>query len=453
MHSPRATRALQWLAETDPAVGLLALWCPHRDATPQTGPASSAAPSVAPPAWTDGTTVFYGPGFETLDLPCQAGVAAHQVLHVALRHVQRGRALHLRLGDGFDEPLFQIATDAILNEALIAAGHLLPRPCLTLCELLAAALGRQVPRDQALADWDCESLYRALAAPGPDLPPTPRQTPQQGRRGSDQGSGAGEGSGNDPAARARALALRQGHCPDMDLSQADPGGPPALAQASADWRGHVIRALGTGAAAGRGLGVLGFRLADLPRATIPWERHLRHLLGQALSVAPRPDWARPSRSHAALCDLAQRQNRPEPPFAPGLRRLHLRPRVVLALDASGSVTDQDLALLSGQVAAIARRSGAALHLLVFDTGLHVDRPLPAHEAARALRALVLPRGGGTDFGPMLARAQALAPSALVVLTDLEAPLPPRPGRLPVIWAVPAAPPLPPAWGRVIVLAH
>ena len=138
-HSARATRALQALAEADPAFAALALWIDHRDAeSPDDAPADTRLDGDAQaPAWTDGRTIFYGPAFEDLAADVQMGVAAHQILHVALRHPARDRAMRLRLGEEADPRLFNIAADALVNETLVAAGYSVPRPCVLLLPLHA----------------------------------------------------------------------------------------------------------------------------------------------------------------------------------------------------------------------------------------------------------------------------------------------------------------------------
>jgi predicted metal-dependent peptidase len=62
-------------------------------------------------------------------------------------------------------------------------------------------------------------------------------------------------------------------------------------------------------------------------------------------------------------------------------------------------------------------------------------------------------GGGTDFTPLLERADLYRPDIAVVLTDLEGPARFHP-RWPVIWAVPEshASAVPP-FGQLLTLAH
>jgi len=102
-HSARAGRALQSLAETDPALAALSLWCDHRD-----GDATRSS----------GVVITYGPDFTARPLHEQIALAAHHILHVALRHSARMQALATRFGPGFDAALFNLAADALVNEAL-----------------------------------------------------------------------------------------------------------------------------------------------------------------------------------------------------------------------------------------------------------------------------------------------------------------------------------------------
>ena len=127
--------------------------------------------------------------------------------------------------------------------------------------------------------------------------------------------------------------------------------------------------------------------------------------------------------------------------------------MVIALDTSSSITDDALSLLTAECTAIARRTRAELHLIPFD-----DSPAPAIRldpatAATQLKTMQAPRGGGTAFAPAFAAAAALNPSILIVLTDLEAPLPAKP-RFPVIWAIPDARHAPRAqWGTTLDLSR
>lgn len=426
-HSARATRALQVLAETDPALAALSFWCAHRDD-------DGAPPGGATlAAWSDATSIHYAARFAALPLAEQVGLCAHHILHVAFRHAGRERAMALREGPDFDPARFALGCDAIVNDTVLAAGYALPRPAVRLSELVPHALGR----DGALAEWDCERLYKALSQP--------------------PGGRAGGGSGDADRLRAQAGARaaeygdEAGFEPDIDSQNSPAAGPDETAEDS-EWRQRVIRALEEGRRAGVGLGRIGHRIGDLPRSDTAWELLLRGLASRALLHRPRPNARRPAARWLAMDSLARARGRPSPPFAHAMRRMDAAPRIAVGLDCSGSIDAAPLARLGAELSAIARRSGAETHVLVFDEAVRGRWQVPASRAGAGLLTRALPRGGGTDFAPVIAEAAALDPSLIVILSDLDGPMGPDP-RLPVLWAVPEGRPPEPPFGRVVSLAR
>jgi predicted metal-dependent peptidase len=124
---------------------------------------------------------------------------------------------------------------------------------------------------------------------------------------------------------------------------------------------------------------------------------------------------------------------------------------VLGIDSSGSVTGADLAHFAAQIERIGRRMVAETHVLIFDEEVRAHHRMRGGGWARTLGEWSFARDGGTSFVGMLESAAALAPSAVVVLTDLDGPVGPPPGRAPVIWACPAPPAARPPFGKVLVL--
>ncbi len=396
-HSARAAQALAALVEEDPAIAALSLWCAHRD-----GPATC----------TRGSTITYGPDFAALTPHEQRGLAAHHVLHVALRHSARLSNMAARLGDRFDPERWNLAADALVNEALLLAGHALPRPAVSLAALLEEA-GRPAPDPAtALGAWDVDRLYHALPAP--------------------EGAGGGE--------------ARRGFAPDLAPEAGDAS---TATEDEAAWRQHLARALNAGRRAGRGLGTIGHRIADIPAPRTPWELVLRGLLARAVTREPRPAPTRPARRWLAGTAQAARAGTAPPGFQPGTRANTTVPRIAVALDASGSIDGDRLAVFWGEVTGIARRLRAELHLIVFDDAVrHLSRVEPGTVPVPP----PLPRGGGTDFAPPIAAAGALGAATIVLLTDLDGEPGPAP-RLPVIWAVPDAQGLAAPFGRVLDLSR
>ena len=402
-HSQRARMALAQMGDVDPAIAALALWCTHRDHDRDTE--------------TDGDTILYGPSFTQLSPPEQIGLTAHHVLHVALRHSARQAEMAARLGRGFKPKLYALAADAMVNEALLAGGHALPRPAVRAKELIDLLPGLDTIAPNILAEWDTDRLYHALAAP---LEGDPSQV--------------------NPAVEDYMLKRR--FAPDLTSKG-------SFETQNDVWATRVEQALELGRAAGVGIGAALIRCGDLPSSEVPWERHLRRLLLKAVSDVPRVSHKRPAARWVAQDAAARSAATPSPAFQPGFARDLRKPRIIVALDTSSSVTDTQLDLFAAEVLGIQRRSDAELHLWGFDTSLHSQVRL---DHADALKRLELRRGGGTDFGPVFAASQRLDPSLLIVLTDLDAPLPANP-RHPVIWAVPCAIARKPAFGTVLAMAR
>ncbi len=409
-HSTRAERALRRLAEDDPTLGALALWCQHRD-----------DPAEGLRAVSTATTIRYGTAFEALPLAEQAAVAAHHILHIALGHARRADALERRFGAAFEGEVYNLAADAVVNDVLAAAGYTLPRPYPTLEGTLAA--GGIVGEDTSAARWDADTLYVRLMA----------------RRGAQGGDGG---------------AVRDYACSRGFEADLEPGAGAGEDVASeADWRERLARALEAGRAAGRGIGARVGRFADMPEPRVPWEVLLRGMLARVLAEGPRPSHARPARHWVAADAAARAGGGPTPGFEPGTERRRRIPSVAVALDVSTSIDAARLALFAAQIAGIGQRAGAEVHVLVFDEEVRSETRLRGRNWAGEIAAIPLAEGGGTDFRPALARARALAPSAIVVLTDLEGPVGEAPGQIPVIWAVPDGLPGPPPFGRVVSLAR
>jgi predicted metal-dependent peptidase len=417
----RGTRAIQHMVEYAPATGGLALWIAHRDGGPDGALIT-----------TDGRSIRYGEAFERLPLPEQAGLVAHEVLHIALRHPQRYLELRSLLGD-VDLELFTIAADAIVNSALSHLSWLvLPPRAVQLEALLEAALDLRQPVEKSLLEWDVERLYRAL---------DDRRSPDTGaRRSAEQGTGDGSErmratdtetatrprprEDGPRSARARALAtdLVADLRPDPDQTTA----PEDEAEAAREWTERLLR----GHASDGEFSMLRTLPADLPRTRTPWQQLLRTALARSLAMKPDVSWSRPARSYIAnqgRCGPARRL-----PWEPGITTAKRVPKLVVIVDISGSIDDDLLERFAREIDAITRRQDAGLVVIAGDD--RVRQVVQVEPGRSSLGAMSCAGGGGTDFTPLLEEAGAHRPDACVVLTDLDGPARVRP-RWPVIWAV------------------
>ncbi len=444
----RGTRAIQRLVEFAPSTGGLALWVRHQD-LPQ--------PIDPGPVTTDGTTLYYSAGLERLPIALQAGLIAHAVLHIALRHTQRYLGLQARLGD-VDLALFNICADAIVNSALSHLSWLeLPATAVRLDQLLLSALGIRPGVEKALLEWDVERLYRAI-----DDRQGPRQGPRQTSRG-DQPSDLGtQHTGQDGirshqpvddstqvqtredgprSARVRAAGAETPRdlFPDANAETR----PEHEAEQTREWSERLMRAH-----AGDGPhSMLRALLADLPRIRTPWEQILRAQLARGLAMQPSLSWSRPARSY--LANQGRLAGGQRMPWEPGISSTRPVARLVVIVDVSGSIEDPLLERFAAEIESITRRLEAGLILVIGDR--QVQRVAHFEPGRSDLRQVKFNGGGGTDFTPLLEEADRYHPDIGVVLTDLDGPTRFRP-RWPVIWAVPESPTTPePPFGRKLVL--
>ena len=396
----RGTRAVQRLVEYAPSTGGLALWIAHCDI------ATTDGPLIA----TDGRTIEYAPAFGKLPLPAQAGLVAHEVLHVALRHPQRFADLRRLIGDA-DRELFNVCADAIVNSALGHLGWLaLPPQAVTLERLLSETLGIRQPVEAALLEWNVERLYRAI----------------DDRRENDPKR---EGSREDGPASSRARVLGAKDAIDLLIRPDTEGPPEGEAERSREWHERIARAhAGDGAHS-----LLRALLADLPVARTPWEQVLRTRLARGLAPRRELSWSRPSRSYIANQGRAGPNRRM--PWEPGHSATRRVPRLAVLVDVSGSIETTLMDRFAREIEAITRRLEAGMVVVIGDDRVqHVEHFEPGRSD---LRSVAFTGGGGTDFTPLLEEADRHRPDIAVFLTDLQGPARFQP-RWPVIWAVPEA---------------
>jgi hypothetical protein len=420
MHVHRGTRAIERMVEYSPSTGGLALWVRHHDLPDE---------AAGPPVVTDGKALYYGAGFDRVPLAAQAGLVAHEVLHIALRHPQRFLQLQQLLGD-VDLQLFNICADAIVNSTLAHVSWLeLPKSAVLLDGLLSAALRLEQTVEKSLLEWDVERLYRAI---------DDRQTGTAGGGREQQQRRAGGGAAVSPGAgrsQARADGPRSAQVRALGAEQVGDlrprpdhrGAPEAEAEEVRTWSERVLRAHASDGVHS----LLRTLIADVARVRTPWEQVLRTQM--ARSLAPKLDvsWSRPARSYIANQGRAGPHRRL--PWTPGLRSSKAVPRLVLIVDVSGSISGKLLQRFAREIEIITRRLEAGLVLVVGDD--RVRRVELFEPGLPDLGRIDCNGGGGTDFTPLLEEADRHKPDLAVILTDLDGPARHRP-RCPVIWAVP-----------------
>jgi predicted metal-dependent peptidase len=204
---------------------------------------------------------------------------------------------------------------------------------------------------------------------------------------------------------------------------------------------HWQRHLAAAAQRAREAGKLAGALARLAEAALAPRLSWRALLAQYLSQLARADYSyqRPHR----------RGGHDGEAVMPSLRS-HAGDLVV-ALDSSGSVSDDDLGQFVAELNAIKGALPVRMVLLACDVALAPDGPW----YFEPWQTLVLPRqfqgGGGTDFLPVFdwVAGMGLRPDALLYFTDADGRFPAVEPDYPVLWLVKGNKPVP--WGRRISL--
>ena len=425
VYTHRGTRAVQYLVEYAPSTGGLALWVGHRDV-----PTGEDAPLIA----TDGHTVSYDAAFEALSLAEQAGLVAHEVLHIGLRHAQRYLDLRQLVGD-VDLRLFNICADAIVNSTIDHLSWLvLPKGSVGLDRLLEEALGLKQPVEKSLLEWDVERLYRAIDDRRRNQSGVPRDSSAGERGGTGKCAPATvearhlDGREDGPRS-ARVRALGASILADLRPDPNKRSAPEGEADEAREWSERILRGhINDGA-----YSLLRALIADVPRTRTPWEHVLRTWLAKGLARRPDLSWSRPSRSYLANQGRGGVHRRL--PWEPGITTAKRVPRLVVVVDVSGSIEDKLMDRFAREIEAISRRQEAGLALIVGDDQVrHVAHFPPGRSG---LREIAFEGGGGTDFTPLLQEADMHRPDLAVVLTDLDGPVGFKP-RWPVVWVVPEA---------------
>jgi predicted metal-dependent peptidase len=205
----------------------------------------------------------------------------------------------------------------------------------------------------------------------------------------------------------------------------------------ADWQVALSQA--HRAAAGRGdlPGGLGRAVGDVLHPPADW----RAVLREFVSAHAKNDfsWARPNRRL-----LAQGL------YLPGLHSEELGD-VVLAVDTSGSISEQLLGAFAAEVNAVLAAFECAVTVLYHDTRIQKVQTWRSADGPLLLDPV---GGGGTSHACVFdwLDQAGLDPACVVCLTDLDTTFPPVVPAVPVLWAVPGGAPRNPPFGRVVPLS-
>lgn len=361
---------------------------------------------------TDARSFYYNPEYiQALSVEQTQFVLAHEALHCALSHFARRQHR--------DKHRWDLACDFAINPLLIGDG-LVP-----------------VPDALALDEFEgmtAEEIYPCLDE-HEDL--NPHDDHLYDEDNSEEGGGNQGGGGSNENEKQQSGSESQQESSEKDGEGA--GKPPPLTkqeqeQLSVQWSQRMAGAAQQAMQAGKMGGALARMIEHLLQPQLPW----RMLLARYMTATARDDynWSRPSRREGSA-------------IMPSLKSNELN--VVVALDTSGSVSDEEMRQFLSEVDAIKGQAHARITLLACDAALAVDGPWTYEPWEKFSLPREFKGGGGTDFRPVfewLKQADQY-PDLLVYFTDGQGDFPEHEPGCPVIWLVKGKAKVP--WGQRIQL--
>ena len=167
-----------------------------------------------------------------------------------------------------------------------------------------------------------------------------------------------------------------------------------------------------------------------PRGELNWARVLREAFPQRRQVLP--DYLRPNRRFPKRVGEI-----------PGRRRRPPKPKLLVGIDTSGSMSSEALGRVAREIQRLARY--ATLTLAECDAAIHRIYPLGG-----PLGPFV--GGGDTNFVPVFDEARAARRfEGLVYFTDGKGNLPKTAPSVPTLWALTHHDPFHPTWGKIVML--
>jgi len=405
----KLTAARAWLIIDKPFLGALVLRLPLVEGDPKWCRSTA----------TDAKSLYYNRDYiDSLTFEQTKFVLAHEALHCALAHFARREHRNKRRWD--------IACDLAINPALVADG-LQPAPNALLMDGFADMAAEEIypfiqenseqePHDQHIYDESQEQPHTA--------PP-----PEEAREGRPKDE-TGSGTAPDASEPQRSSADPE----RVDVAQPTPLSATEREALAQQWQQRLAGAAQQAMQAGKFGGSVARLVEHLLQPQLPW----RMLLARYLSSMARDDYSflHPSRREGSA-------------ILPGLRSSHVD--IVVALDTSGSITNEEMQEFLSEANAIKGQVGARITLHACDEVLAPDGPWVFEPWEEVRLPESLAGGGGTRFTPVFdwVARQDRRPDLLVYFTDAKGEFPDKEPSYPVLWLVKGKTKVP--WGQRIQL--
>lgn len=378
-------------------------------------PLVEADPAWCPTSATDARSIYYCHKYiDELNLSQVQFVLAHEALHCALAHFSRRQ--------NRDRGRWDAACDLAINPILRQ-------------DKLDAPPGAMF--DETFVGLTAEEIYPCLE--GSDI-----QAPMdQHIYDRSPPGGLGIESASSRIFNAEIVALADDVRPEgtePEAVQHQSSQPQPLNEMERDalavqWQQRLVGAAQQAMQAGKLSGAMAGIVDHLLQPQVPW----RVLLDHYLTTSAQNDYTytRPSRRRTGDAVF------------PSLRSSQTN--VVVALDTSGSIKDEEIAEFLAEITAIKGQVQARITLLACAAELSADGPWVFEPWENFAVPRRFERGGGTNFAPVFdwVASDGKRPDLLIYFTDAKGDFPDIEPSFPTLWLVKGGEPVP--WGRRVQL--
>ena len=366
---------------------------------------------VANPAWcetvaTDARALYYNPAYIAgLNFRQVQFVLAHEALHCGLSHFARR--------DHRDRQRWDVACDYAVNLLLWDDDLESPPDALF---------------DESYAGMTAEEIY-------PCIDPHSDEQPHD-QHLYDDNSNAADHTDGESETDAQSQHNQDAQPTDTDAAaRPAPLTEPERDQLDTHWQQRLAGAAQQAAMAGKLKESVARMLERLLQPTIPWRAQLARYMGSSARIDY--NLSRPS------------QRRESDAIFPSLHTRHID--VVVAIDTSGSIKQDELDTFLSELNAIKGSVNARVTLLACDAKLDSHCPWIFEPWEPLKLPAQLDGGGATDFSPVFnwVAQNLVSPDLLVYFTDAKGRYPEVPPAYPALWLVKGSVEVP--WGQRIQL--
>ena len=366
------------------------------------------------PSWcetthSDGKTFYYNNDYiDALDAEQTQFALSHEALHCALSHFyRRGHRVKHR---------WELACDYAVNPMLIKDG-LKPTPDAMYLREYEGMTAEEIYPCLEDNDNSGERDLEQNKDDNSDNDDNENESPQnkgdnntdRERRKNDKKDGDGDQEQSQDKGKSR------GSAPPPEMSQQE------LEDLSVQWQQRLAGAAQQALQSGKLEGEMARMVDHLLQPKLPW----RMLLARYMSATARDDYSysRPS------------TRRGDPAVYPSLRSTETS--IVVAIDTSGSISQEEIQEFISEVDAIKSQVRARVTLLTCDSDLNYGCPWTFEPWDEFAFDIEIRGGGGTNFRPVFAWTddQDRSPDLLIYFTDAEGVFPEIEPDYPVSWLV------------------